>query len=302
MKREAVLLLLTLLAAGCSTAQPGPATRRAAEDKSAPWTREVQLWPDGSEKLVDWREQAEKRKEIYTRKRPNDLVVAFVRDSRTAPEYMRVRVFAHDPVSGEYLGVLLGQPMDVSSVSAADNVAFRFRDFPSAIDRGQGYRRAAYPRLSPDAFANSLLRGLNRYRVGNFGKDKAAMRDAAIILEKTLALADETTDAQGRYLAHFYLGRAKSELGDSHAAVREYREALRERSGDAEAQLALLAEYSALAKRDAASRQAFIDQETAIRGQLGSEAAALEELRKVYAANGNPPTIAGVAEYRYRRR
>lgn len=260
-----------------------------------PWTEEVILWSGELHGVqAPWRDNRALQGRFHSPEYPDDIQVVFRQDSADAWERMWVRVIGAHPRSGEYLAKLLNDPYAIEGLQSGENVAFVAPEGSQdliGVDRGQGYGRAGYPAFSPDAFASSMIKGLNLYRAGELGhvpeNIKAAIPELLGASERT----DNTTSRTASFYVHFYLGRCYAELYETESAIEQFKKALAFRPEDPSAHIALLAEYSLLAAMPEEElpsgtsdqwRESFNRQESVIRSLFPPSAGPVQYLDLIY--------------------
>ena len=247
---------------------------RAQTAPEPPWRSRVIAWDRGRSESPSW--QSDPRLQGRSAPGyPDDFQVLFDNpDDRD--EIMWVRVIAHDRATDLFLGILLNEPALLRTPLPGDNVVFRFEtgsELPVAV-ASPTYGDAGWPPAAPGAFQTVLRDGVRAYRVGNYGHNRPGIERCIEVLRPVMRDVPANASTFDRFVGHYILGRCAAEVYDTPLAIEQFRAAIALDPDDADAHLALLAEYSVMvhrrpgelsAEEEAQWERSFLDQLALVR-------------------------------------
>jgi len=246
--------LCALFVASCAHASPAP---EIGPSGALPWRQDFAIWygPDESASKP-WRTGPRLQGRFHSAEFPDDIEVLFHNPERTDKlqnEIMWVTVFAYDPASDLFLGVLINEPYALKTVADKDNVVFRVypgMPYPVALAEGGRYDAPGWPVVKPGSFDAALLAGLRHYRHGNYGHNQPEMKKCADALRPALKQPPGGVPPRHLQLAYFVLGRCLAEQYETREALANFAKAVELDPSDCHARLSLTAEHSVMAFKD----------------------------------------------------
>jgi hypothetical protein len=181
---------------------------------------------------------------------PDDYQVLFANpDSARGGrhEVMWVRAIAYDRPTGLFLAILLNKPDFLHSVQQGDNVVFRVRapDGYLVAVGAPDYGSAGWP-ATQSSFAAVIRDGVRAYRAGANGHNISEIERCVSVLTPAMRTVPPSSSHQERFVGHYVLGRCLAEKYATTLAIEQFRAAIALDSSDADAHMALLAEFSVM--------------------------------------------------------
>ena len=248
-----IILVLAYLAISFATYTINPSAEGSTE-VTPPWKNEFVLWPRHQGEEAPWRGDA-RMSPLAPEGYPDDFPVRFYNpDPEIADEIIWVTAIGYFKATDQYLGIVLNEPFNLTTIKERDNVIFEYDAEAkelNALSSNSSYTRRAIPDRARSSELSSLWEGIRQYRLGNFGHNQEAIQECIAILSSASSQLGAFASTNDHYVAHYILGRCNAEAYNTDAAIMSFGNALKYNSNNLHAHMALLAEYSLKVQADA---------------------------------------------------